>query len=164
MGHSFWTARGISAIDLLVVCAAVAITVSFAIPKFSDQTIRSRVSEGLLLVDRAKEALQTTCANDPGAVVNGNLDAGFLYVPAGTEDDFVKRILLGADCAQDSMVIVIWTSSTGAERDPVVEWTAEVNPDPAGAESGQALSWNCRLIQGESEHVPAACRNAYRGV
>ena len=66
----------------------------------------------------------------------------------------MSKILLGADCAKESMVIVIWTSVTGAPTDPILELTAE-GP-------GNEPPWVCRLIRGDLKHVPSECRNSYK--
>ena len=77
----------------------------------------------------------------------------FKVVPAETEADYLDRILLGADCGRDAMAVVIWTGSTGAATDPVVEWNAQ--------RDGDAHRWTCRLVAGDIRHVPEECRVHY---
>ena len=138
-------------IELMVTFAVTVILLSFAIPALIDPEIRSRVEVGLSFAGPAQEALLKTCESDEMAVVNSNLDAGYFYIPSGSDEDYLNRILLGADCAKDSLVIVIWTGSTGAPVDPVLELSANIS-------SGD--SWTCRVITGDMNHVPEACRGS----
>ena len=63
----------------------------------------------------------------------------------------VRRVLLGADCAEQKMAVVLWTAATAAGIDPVLEWTTEgIGPD---------ISWRCRVVLGDPRHVPGECRH-----
>jgi hypothetical protein len=143
--------KGISLIEVLVVFAVTSIFVAYTLPDMGGLSIRAKVAEGLSLVEPAKAALEQTCEIDDHAVVKNNLEAGYFYVPSGTDEDYLDRVLLGADCAKKSMVIVVWTGSTGANTDPVIELTANA--------PGAAEPWTCRLIRGNASHVPADCRD-----
>lgn len=146
--------KGISLVEVLIVFAVTSIALAYTFPALIDQSIRAKVNEGLTLAEPAKEALVKTCEKDSQAKVNNNLEADYFYVPSGTEQDYVNRILLGADCSKNSMVIVIWTGNTGAPTDPIIEMHAN-GPDAAEP-------WSCRLIRGDERHVPSSCKQSYR--
>mgnify|MGYP001811675260 CR=1 FL=1 len=145
--------KGVSLIEVIIAFAVVSIMMTVTLPAFRDHTIRAKVSAGLSRADEAKLALERTCRENHQAVVADNLEAGFFYIPSGTEADYLDRILLGADCGRDAMAVVIWTGSTGAATDPVVEWNAQ--------RDGDAHRWTCRLVAGDIRHVPEECRVHY---
>jgi len=146
--------KGISLIEILVVFAITSIALAYTFPALIDQSIRAKVNESISLAEPAKEALEKTCAKNAQATVSNNLEADYFYVPSGTEQDYVNKILLGADCSKKSMVIVIWTGNTGAPTDPIIEMHAN-GPDAAEP-------WSCRLIRGDERHVPSQCTQSYR--
>lgn len=148
--------KGISMLEVLVVFAITSIALAFTFPAFNDHTVRAKVSESLSMAAPAKEALERTCAKNEQALVHNNLEADFFYVPSGTKQDYINRILLGADCSKNSMVIVIWTGGTGAETDPILELHAN------GPDADEP--WSCRLIRGDTRHVPANCQQSYRTI
>jgi Tfp pilus assembly protein PilE len=146
--------KGISLIEVIVVFAVTSVFVAYTLPDLGGLLIRAKVAEGLSLVEPAKAALEQTCESDHQAVVKDNLEAGYFYIPSGTEEDYLDRVQLGADCAKKTMVIVVWTGSTGANTDPVIELTANA--------PGAIEPWTCRLIRGNASHVPADCRDTYK--
>jgi len=148
--------KGNSMIEVLIVFAVTSLAVAYSVPKLTDQAIRANVVEGLSLAEPAKEALARICANDQQAIVHNNLDADYFYVPSGSHDDYLNRMQLGADCANQSMVIVIWTGNTGAASDPIIELSSNGSDD--------ADDWTCRLIHGDAHHVPSYCQTAYEAI
>ena len=145
--------EGYSLIDAMMALALLAIVFSswFAL---NSRSVEANVSEALVMSVEAMSALEATCSADSKAVVRDNLDAGYLYVPSGGDEDYLRRITLGADCARDMMVVVVWTAATGAEIDPIVEFST--------ATLDEGMRWQCRLIAGEPRHVPDFCRISYR--
>ncbi len=148
--------RGVSLVEVIIVFALVSIIFTYALPDVHDQLVRSSVEDSLKLAGPAQDALLKTCNANGAAIVKTNLDAGYFYIPSGTEQDHVNNILLGANCSKGSMFIVIWTTSTGAETDPILELSADG--------SGADRSWTCHTIRGELRHVPSACRNSYKAI
>ena len=147
--------KGVSLIEIMIVFAVTFIMLASTLPSFIDKVIRAKVNESLSLAEPAKEALLKTCETNGTAVVHNNLEADYFYIPTGTKEDYVDRILLGADCANEFMVIIIWTGSTGAETNPILE----LSTDGAGDNT-----WTCRVIQGDLRHVPSTCHNSYRTI
>jgi len=142
--------RGISVIEVLIAFAVTCIFLATTLPAHRDSMVRDRVSEGIRMASSAREALMKTCAADTQSVVKRNVDAGYLYIPSIEAGDYVRKIELSADCANRSMVVLIWTGNTGAANDPVIALTAD--------SSGHGESWSCRLLEGNLRHVPSTCR------
>lgn len=155
--------RRISVLEILIVFAIVAIILGGTLPDSKQNQIRAKVVESLKIASTAQEALIETCQSNNKAVVKTNLDAGFFYLPAETEEDYTSRILLGADCSSDNMAVILWTSETGAKTDPVIELVAKAQTLSATEELETTYVWNCHLIQGELQHVPAGCQKLHRG-
>lgn len=142
---------GISLLDAAMAFAVCSLLVSFTVPSWFHQSVRHRVDIGLAVASEARAALERTCVSNPAAVVRDNLDAGYLYNPAGSEIDHARKVMLGADCADRKMAVILWTAATGAGIDPVLEWSAE------GV--GSEISWTCRIVLGDPRHVPGECRH-----
>ena len=82
--------------------------------------------------------------------------------PEWTRQDFIDRVTVAADCAKKDLVVMVWTYNTGAQPDPIIEWTAKV-PSGVTAEGFETpYYWNCRVIRGDFAHVPPECRKRYR--
>jgi hypothetical protein len=146
--------KGISVIEVMIAFAVTSMLLAYTLPSALEQGIRSRVEIGLSSARPAQQALLNTCQTNDKAMIRNNLDAGYSYIPTGSSEDYMDKILLGADCAKESMVIMIWTSSTGAPTDPVIELTAN--------ELSEDAAWTCRLIQGDLRYVPSVCHNSYK--
>lgn len=147
--------KGVSLIEVMIAFSVTSILLAATLPSFADKVIRAKVDESLGLAESAKKALIKTCEANATAVVSKNLDANYFYLPTGTKEDYVNRILLGADCASDFMVIVIWTGSTGAKTDPILEFSANGPGDE---------TWTCRVIRGDLRHIPSVCHDSYQTI
>ncbi len=62
--------KGFTLIELMIVIAIIGILASIALPQYQDYTIRTQLSEGLVLADAAKTAVTETFAN----AVTGGID------------------------------------------------------------------------------------------
>jgi type IV pilus assembly protein PilA len=156
------TSRSITFLEVVIAFAITAILIAATIPNFHDYTVRARVEEGLTQAARAQSTLVEACMTDATAVVRNNRDAGYHYTPTDPEKDFVDRVMLSADCTRKNLVVTVWLFNTGAQPDPVIEWTAKV---PSGVMSSgfePPYYWNCRVLRGDFAHVPSECRKRYR--
>ena len=152
MQNNHTSQRGVSLVDTLVVVALLAIVFT-SYMTFNKRSVEANVSEAIGRSVDAMKALEQICLSDSDAVVRHNLDADYLYVPSGTEIDYIDRIVLGADCSRNMMTVVVWTAATGADANPIVELST----------TGQTgtIEWQCHLIRGKPSHVPEFCRTSY---
>jgi Tfp pilus assembly protein PilE len=156
------TQRGISLLEVIIVFAITAVLVAISMPNFHDYTTRARVVEALDQAAPAQSALVRACMKDEHAIVDSNADAAYVHRVTNPDHDFIDRVVLAADCGERNLVVMVWTYNTGAQPDPVIEWTAEV-PSGVTAEGFEPpYGWHCRLIRGEFAHVPPECRKRYR--
>ena len=139
---------GVTVIELLVVISTITILLAVGVPQFQDFAVRARVSEGLVIASAARKAMRETCIGNPSAKIHDPTEAGFYFKPS----KHVANILMSADCSRRRMWIGVETRDTGANDDPIVTYI--VLP----SQGGMDYEWNCRLVQGLPEHVPADCR------
>ena len=143
--------RGSIGIQIMIAMALVFLLSTLLLPSKED-TIRSRVSQGLAKANEAKQALSLACQQS-NRVVFSNADAGFHFV----ESMYVADIRMNADCAKGVMDIRVRMQNTGAETEPELLLSSEA--DDATGGSGLPV-WHCGLTRGDVSHVPADCREA----
>lgn len=74
--------QGFTLIELMIVVAIIGILAAVALPAYQDYTARSRVSEGIVLANEAKQTVMDNAANATPAPVGG-LGAGYNVGPIG---------------------------------------------------------------------------------
>lgn len=140
--------QGFTLIELMIVIAIMAISVSLAVPAYQDFTIRARVTEGLSVSASAKVAVAVTCQVSPTTVPT-NASTG--YSNSGSE--FVQSVTISNTCEEPW--IVIRTRNTGASPDVVLSLDGYFDPG-----SGR-ISWNCHMVRGEKQYLPGSCRGGH---
>jgi type IV pilus assembly protein PilA len=154
--------RGISLLEVAIAFAITCALVAATLPNFQDYTIRARVNEALEQASGTQGELVQICMQDNDAIIDFSGDTPYQYTPKIPERDFVGRVEVTANCALKDLVVTVWTYNTGAEADPVIEWTAKV-PNSVTTDGFEApYFWNCRIIRGEFAHVPPECRRHHR--
>jgi prepilin-type N-terminal cleavage/methylation domain-containing protein len=123
-----FSSRGMTLIEVVIAVAIVAILSAIAIPAYGGYATRSRVSECINLIAPAKLAVSMRSTT-------------FSFSPT----DYCASIVVHPDG-----VIVATTTDTGADVDPVIQFT----PTFAGS-----VSWHCGVVSGNYADVPPICRN-----
>jgi type II secretory pathway pseudopilin PulG len=142
--------RGITLIEVLIAFAVTCIFLAATLPAHRDSLIRDRVGASIQGAEAARKALLKTCIRDDQAIVTSNRDAGYVHVPPHNSDDHIGQIELSANCADNTLLVVIWTARTGARASPVIALSADG--------TGHGESWRCLLLEGDLRHVPSWCR------
>jgi len=135
---------GFTLIELMIVVAIIGILAAIALPAYQDYTIRTKVTECMVLASEAKTAVAETAAALGGLANVTAANTG--YVSAATNN-----------CASIAItdatgVITATTVATGASVQPILLLT------PTQATSESPLVWACTTSAGLDKHVPANCR------
>ena len=136
---------GFTLIELIIIVAAIVITLTLAVPTWSNYSIRSNISEALYLVTEVKSATVVYCQQHPAtaALTNDLVDHKFKV------SKYVKNVELRGSC--DAPIIVMTTKATGAKPNPVLTITGDFTAD------ADKFTWAC-VSSGENIHVPETCR------
>jgi type IV pilus assembly protein PilA len=141
--------KGFTLIELMIVVAIIGILAAIALPAYQDYTIRSKVTEGLVLASEAKTAVAETAASLGGLDMVTATNTGFTFPAGGT--DYVETIEI-EDATGIITVTMGGTKTTGATVEPIILLT----PTQAAAED--PIVWVCSITAGLEKHVPANCR------
>ena len=135
--------KGFTLIELMIVVAIIGILAAIALPAYQDYTIRTKVSEGVVLSGAAKVAVAETAASLGGLANVTQANSGFV----SNATQYVATIAVA-----DGGVITITTQATGATADPVIT----LSPVQANLEA--PITWTCGTTAGLDKHVPSNCR------
>ena len=150
--------NGFTLIELMIVVAIVGILAAVAIPAYQDYTIRSRVSEGIIL----GAGLKTSIADhflSQGSFPATNAALG--YTATGTEfaGKYVSSIVITGTATTGTMVVTYGSAAPV----PTPVRGKQIQFIATQPTSGGSIIWTCGSVTGANalpiKYLPADCRS-----
>ncbi|BCN41149.1 prepilin-type N-terminal cleavage/methylation domain-containing protein [Alicycliphilus denitrificans] len=177
--------KGFTLIELMIVVAIIGILAAVALPAYQDYTVRTRVSEGLVLAGAAKLAVSETFAANGGVAITGCANPCTAAPVAGgtgyqfTATKYVQGMqianIAATPVAGNGRVTINYSAATGMNGGalfvaltPGSGAISTTTGLPAGAMvAGQPIVWGCTTGTAQAtptggttmyKYVPANCR------
>ena len=137
--------QGFTLIELMIVVAIIGILAAIALPAYQDYTIRTQVSEAMVLASGSKTAI-AEYYNQTGAFPSSNDSAG---VAASTE-------IVGNYVDDVTVTNGIVTAQMGNDANAAVSGGTLVL---SATSHGGSVQWTCRAGSGiANQYLPTSCR------
>jgi len=139
--------KGFTLLELMIVVAIVGILASVAIPAYQGYVVRAQVTEGIMLLTRAKTAVNETY-QDSGTLPNNNAEAG-LRGPNDASGNYVVRIevIVGG---------IIEAEFGNQAHTEIAGQVLQMTPNVANP---GAISWDCSSPGIVNTFLPDICDN-----
>ena len=137
--------RGFTLVELMVVVAILSIILMIAIPAYLDYTIRTKVSEGMVMLGAVKQSVADTYYSSGGVWPTSNGKAGMLS-SASYQTKYIDSITISGA----GVVVVDFGLADLAEADDSITLVPSANPG--------GIDWDCTGGSMLSRYRPPVCR------
>ena len=139
--------QGFTLIELMIVVAIIGILAAIALPAYQDYTIRTQVSEGMVLGSGAKTAMAEFYNQNGRFCSAGNASYG-LATNTSIKGNYVTQV----DTATAGLIAVTYGNKANAKI------SGKVLNISAATTSG-SVSWTCKAGTGlDAKYLPSGCK------
>jgi type IV pilus assembly protein PilA len=135
---------GFTLIELMIVVAIIGILAAIAIPAYQDYTIRSQVSEGLSLMEKAKTGIWEFYSIR--GTMPSNNQSVVLPQPSSIQGNYVAEVRITGG--------LITAKYGNSANQLIFNRTLLLSPTT----QGNNLSWTCKSSTLPGKYLPSICR------